>query len=208
MAFQAGAIVSKITLDRSQFSASVKGVKKQTTSMGGWVKKNSAQFKKMGLAIAAMGTAALFTFKKMVKQYVEVGDMVHKMALRTGFAAETLSELAYAADISGADISMLEKGVKKMSKTIVDASYGLETYLRVFRSLGLEVEDLLALSPEEQFMKIGSAIADMEDDTLRTAAAVDVFGRSGTMLLPLFKEGLNSFLEIFRFEQEVLCVCL
>jgi len=196
LAFQAGAIVSQITLDRSKFSASIKTVQKQTKTLGGWVKKNSRQFKAMGLVIAAMGTAALLTFKKMVKQYVEVGDMVHKMALRTGFAATTLSELAYAAEISGADISMLEKGVKKMSKTIVDASYGLETYLRVFRSLGLEVEDLLALSPEEQFFKIGNAIAEMESDTLRTAAAVDVFGRSGTMLLPFFKEGAEGIAKL------------
>lgn len=189
MPFSAGAIVSKLTLDRTKFSAGVKAVQKQTRTLGGWVKKNSAQFKAMGLAAAAAGTAALVVFTKMVKQYVEVGDMVHKMALRTGFAATTLSELAYAADISGADITMLEKGVKKMSKTIVDASYGLETYLRVFRSLGLDIQELLKLSPEEQFLKIGAAIADMESDTLRTAAAVDVFGRSGTMLLPLFKEG-------------------
>lgn len=150
----------------------------------------------MGLAIAAMGATALLTFKKMLKQYVETGDMIHKMALRTGFAAETLSELAYAADISGADITMLEKGVKKMSKTIVDAGYGLETYLRVFRSLGLEIDDLMAMDPEEQFLTIGSAIAEMENDTLRTAAAVDVFGRSGTMLLPFFKEGAEGIAKL------------
>ena len=203
MAFQAGAIVSQLTLDKSKFSTAIKGVKKETTAMGGWVKKNSAQFKRMGLAITAMGTAALFTFKKMVDKYVEVGDMVDKMSKRTAFAAETISELAYAADISGADISMLEKGVKKMSKTIVDASYGLETYLRVFRSLGLEVEDLMELSPEEQFMKIGSAIADMENDTLKTAAAVDVFGRSGTMLLPLFKEGAEGIAKLRKEAREL-----
>jgi len=203
MAFQAGAIVSQLTLDRSKFSASVRAVRKQTKNLGSWVKKNSGQFKAMGLAATAAGAAVLLTFKKMVRQYVETGDMIHKMALRTGFAAETLSELAYAADISGADITMLEKGVKKMSKTIVDASYGLETYLRVFRSLGLEVNDLLKMSPEEQFMKIGAAIADMEDDTLRTAAAVDVFGRSGTMLLPLFKEGAEG-IEKLRKEAHTL----
>lgn len=157
----------------------------------------------MGLAIAAMGAAALLTFKKMVKQYVEVGDMIHKMALRTGFAAETLSELAYAADISGADINMLEKGVKKMSKTIVDASYGLETYLRVFRSLDLEIEDLLKMKPEDQFLTLGAAIAEMESDTLRTAAAVDIFGRAGTMLLPFFKEGAEG-IEKLRKEAHTL----
>ncbi len=189
MAFSAGAIVSQLTLDRSKFSASMRTVQKQTKQLGGWVKKNSAQFKRMGMVAAAAGAAVLVVFKKMTKQYVETGDMIHKMAIRTSFAATTLSELAFAAEISGADITMLEKGTKKMAKTISDASDGLETYLRVFRKLGLNIEDLLEMSPEEQFFKIGAAIADMENVTLRTAAAVDVFGRSGTMLLPFFKEG-------------------
>ena len=174
----------------------MKAVQKQTKSLGGWVKKNSGQFKAMGVAIAAMGAAALLTFKKMVKQYVETGDMIHKMAIRTGFAAETLSELAYAADISGADINMLEKGVKKMSKTIVDASYGLETYLRVFRGLGIEIEDIMKLSPEEQFLTLGAAISKMENQTLKTAAAVDIFGRAGTMLLPFFAEGAEGMAKL------------
>lgn len=189
MAFVAGAITSKLTLDRTKFSASIKAVRKQSKSLGGWVKKNSGQFKAMGLAATAAGAAVLLTFKKMVKQYVETGDMIHKMAIRTGFAAETLSELAFAAEISGADITMLEKGVKKMAKTISDADRGMATYIDAFKAIGFEVKDLIDLSPEDQFMKIGLAIADVENPTLRAAAAVDIFGRAGTMLLPLFAEG-------------------
>ncbi len=189
MAFQAGAIVSKLTLDRSKFSASIKTVQKQTKKLGSWVKKNSAQFKRMGIAATVAGTAALVVFTKMVKKYVEMGDMIHKMSIRTGFAAETLSELAFAADISGADITMLEKGVKKMAKTISDADRGMATYIDAFKAIGLEVKDLMDLSPEDQFMKIGLAIAELEHASLRTAAAVDIFGRAGTMLLPLFAEG-------------------
>lgn len=189
MAFQAGAIVSQLTLDRSKFSASIKAVQKQSKSLGGWVKKNSGQFKAMGMAAAAAGAAALIVFKKMVKQYIEVGDMVHKMALRTGFAATALSELAYAADISGADISMLEKGVKNMAKVLVYASDGLETYAKEFRRIGLDYKDLLKLKPEEQFLRIAEAIADVEDHTIKSAAAQIIFGRAGMMLLPLFAEG-------------------
>lgn len=143
----------------------------------------------MGLAIAAMGTAALVVFKKMVKQYVEVGDMIHKMALRTGFSAEKLSELAYAADISGADISMLEKGIKKMATSIGEANLGLKTYTDAFALIGIEVKELQGLNPEEQFMKMAEGIAAIEDPTQRAYAAQKLLGRAGTMLLPLFAEG-------------------
>jgi len=189
MAFQAGAIVSQLTLDRSKFSASMKVVQKQTRRLSGWVKQNSAQFKRMGLVAAAAGTAALAVFTKMVKKYVEVGDTIHKMALRTGFAATTLSELAYAADISGADLAMLEKGVKRMARTITDAGEGLESYLRPLRRIGLEVEELQRMNPEQQFLAIAEAIGELEDPTLRAATAQEIFGRAGTMLLPLMAEG-------------------
>ena len=153
MAFQAGAIVSQITLDRSKFSASVKAVGKQTKTLGGWVKQNSAQFKRMGLAIAGMGVAALAVLTKMVKQYVETGDAIHKMALRTGFSAEALSELSHAAEISGTSLDSVEKAVKKMARTIVEADDGMAEYVDALARINLSAEDLIDLSPEKQFEK-------------------------------------------------------
>lgn len=167
----------------------MKSVQKQTKTLGNWAKQNSRQFKMMGAAIAAMGAVAIVTFTKMIKKYVEVGDMIDKMSKRTGFAAETLSELAYAAEISGADIAMLEKGVKSMAKTIAYSSDGIETYLREFRKIGINVEDLMKLNPEQQFIKIAMAISKVEHASIKSAAAQVIFGRAGMMLLPLFAEG-------------------
>jgi len=191
MPFQAGSIVSKLVLDKSKFSASVKDVAKDQKTLGGAIQKNSASFKKAGMAMTVAGGAIVASMGLMIKKYVSAGDQIHKMALRTGFATETLSELKYAAEISGSNIESLEKGVKKMSKTIVDASTGLETYVRSFDRIGLSVDELMELSPEEQFLKIAEAIAAMESPTLRAATAQEIFGRAGTELLPLFAEGVD-----------------
>jgi len=147
--------------------------------------------KAIGMAATAMGAAIVGAGVLSIKTYAQMGDEVQKMALRTGFTTEALSELRHAAEISGADLTTLEKGVKRMSGTILDASDGLETYIRTFDHLGLKVEDLMGLSPEEQFMKIASAIAEIEDPTMRAALAQDVFGRAGTELLPLFDQGAD-----------------
>jgi len=189
MAFVAGSIISKLVLDKSKWSQSIGAVKKDQQTLGGYVTANSAKFKQMGMAMTAAGGAIMASFGLVIKQFVKAGDEVHKMALRTGFATETLSELRYAAEISGANLGSLEKGVKKMSKTIVDAGFGLTTYIRAFDNIGMSVKDLEGLNPEEQFLKIGYAIADVEDPTQRAAAAVDIFGRAGTQLLPMFAAG-------------------
>ena len=206
MAFSAGAIVSKLSLDRSKFSASIKTVQKQTRSLGGWVKNNSAQFKKMGKVMVVAGAAIVGTLAMMIRSYVKAGDEIHKMALRTGFSTEALSALKYAADISGASLDDLEKAVKKMAKTISDASKeggALATYVRAFDRIGLSADDLIALKPEEQFDKITRAIANLESPTLRAALAQEIFGRAGTKLLPLMAEGAEGMDRLKKKAEEL-----
>ncbi|NVM57434.1 MAG: phage tail tape measure protein, partial [Desulfobacterales bacterium] len=79
-----------------------------------------------------------------------------------------------------------------MSKTINDATKAggaMATYVRAFDQLGLKAEELIELSPEDQFDRIARAIANVESPTIRAARAQDIFGRAGTQLLPLFAAG-------------------
>jgi len=189
--WNAGSITSKLVLDKSKWSASVKDVAKDQKTLGGAIQKNSASFKKMGMAMTVAGGAIVASMGLMIKKYVTAGDQIDKMSKRTGFAAETLSELRYAAEISGANIESLEKGVKRMAKTIVDAGDGMATYIRSFDRIGVSVKDLQDLNPEQQFLTIAEAIAKVEDPTIRAATAQDIFGRAGTQLLPLFNLGVD-----------------
>lgn len=175
-------LLVKIGADTTKFQT---GLKKSQ----GLMKKHAAQFRKIGRGAAIAGAAVAGAVALMIRNYVRAGDEVHKMAKRTGFSTEALSELRYAADICGADIRALEKGVKRMAKTITDAAEGMTTYLRAFKRIGIEVEELQGLKPEEQFDRIARAIANVEDATIRAATAQDIFGRAGTQLLPLFAEG-------------------
>jgi len=189
--FLAGAIVGKMILDRTQWQQSVDKVKSDEKTLAGSASRMSSKFAGVGKAMTIAGGAIVGTLGMMVKSYVKAGDEVHKMALRTGFATETLSELRYAAQISGADLTSLEKAVKKMQKTIVDASEGMTTYQRAFERIGVNYKELQGLHPEQQFEILARAIASVEDPTIRAATAQDIFGRAGTKLLPLFAQGVD-----------------
>ncbi len=155
-------------------------------------KRNKAMndaFKRMAMVGTAAFASIVASIGLSIRSYAKAGDEVQKMALRTGFATETLSELRYMAEISGTSIQGLENGVKRMARTIVEADRGMETYARAFNDLGLEVDKIMAMNPEEQFMTIAEAIAEVEDPTRRAAYAQEIFGRAGTELLPLFAEG-------------------
>jgi hypothetical protein len=162
-------------------SGKMKTIGKSATDM-------SATFKKAGLAITALGVGMAIALGKMVTSYAEAGDEVAKMAHRTGLGTEALSELHHVANITGTDLSSIEKAVRTMTGAITDANEGMTTYIRAFERIGLSIEDLIGLSPEEQFWKIARAIGDLEDETLKVATAADIFGRAGTQLLPMMDE--------------------
>jgi len=172
----------KIGADDSELQAALN---KANTS----IQNHAAQFKKVGRAMTIAGTAIVGSVGLMISKYVEAGDWIDKMSKRTGIGATALSELAYAADISGASLNDVERGVKRMAGSILDAHSGLESYARAFRQMGVSVDELMQMNPEQQFLTISEAIASIEDPTIRAALAQDVFGRAGTSLLPMMAEG-------------------
>ena len=152
--FLAGSIVGKMLLDKSGWDKGIKDVAKDQKAVGGMSDEMSKKVRGIGMAMTVAGAAITATIGKMVKDYVKAGDEVHKMALRTGFATETLSELRYVAEISGTNLNSLETATKRMSRTLMDAAGGLDTAKDALARINLTVGELIGLSPEEQFLKI------------------------------------------------------
>lgn len=155
-----------------------------------------AKMRRFGSAMASIGTqitgaTALVAapLAASVKIFTSYGDSVAKMAARTGWSVEALSELQYAAGLSGADVSQLENGIRRMQSTVYDAGRGLSTANDALKDLGVSAGELQGLSPEEQFKLLAQRVSQVEDPTLRAALAMRVFGRSGTALLPLMANG-------------------
>lgn len=130
--------------------------------------------------------------------FAEAGSELNDMSERTGASVEGLSALKYAAQQTGADVGSLETGFKKMGQTLANAAEGSDQAKESLQKVGVSVSDLQGLSPEEQFAKIADGISQIGDPAKRTAAAIDIFGKSGTDLLPILNggsEGLAAFRE-------------
>ena len=177
-----------ITAD-DKASAQMNEVGKSTNKLG-------INFKALGVALVA-ATAALGAFIfKATKDWAAAGDVFDKMTDRTGIAVEKLSELDYVLRLSGSSIEDFEKANKKLSATIQDAGYGLETYTRAFDELGLDIAMLQKLSPEEQFWAVAHALAEIDNESNQIALAQDLFGRAGTALLPMLADGADAIAEM------------
>ena len=171
----ANEVVINVTADTSRAKAGLAGIADKMKSVG-----RAATV--AGGIIAGIGVASITAFAKM-------GDEVQKMALRTGFSTEALSELRVAAELSGSSLKGMETGIRRMSKVIIDAKDGLAESKDALDRMGVSVDDLVEKSPEVQFEILTMALADMSDKTEQVATAQEVFGRAGTALLPMLAEG-------------------
>lgn len=168
---------------RDRVTAGLKRVQKNFTAWG-------KSFTAAGGALAGASAAVLSPLFAAANSFATAGDAIQKMALRTGVSAEALSELSYAAGASGTDIGTVEKALARAQKVIHEAGEGMKSQRKILKGLGLDYKQLGTLSPEEQFMSVAGAIGAIEDPTARAAQAMEIFGRSGTQLLPLLGDDI------------------
>ena len=184
-----GDALLKLRVDKAEFDKSMQQVTQQMQGFDNSLKKVQTTCNNLGKVMLGMGTAIVGGLVGATIASAKLGDEILEMSQRTGLGTVALSELRYMAQVSGTSLSGLESSVKRMQVTLVDASKGSVAATQSIKGLGLSVEDLMALSPEEQFYEIVEAIANIEDPTIRAATAVDIFGRSGTDLLPMLAGG-------------------
>ena len=133
-----------------------------------------------------------------VREWASGGAELARLAEKAGTTVEAISALGYAARRCGVDTGRLAMGIRRMQVAIAGAAQGMPLAGKALASIGASVEDLAKLRPEEQFRYLADRIAAVPNPTLRAAAAVKIFGKSGTELLPLLNQGAAG---IARFEQ-------
>lgn len=150
----------------------------------------------IGTTMTAAGAAITGTLGVIAKKFSEQGDALEELSQRTGFGVEALSELGYAAEKSGTNLGGLEAANRKLAKAIMDSADGTGAAADALGKLGLTYQDLAGLKPEDQFLKVAYAVAGIKDPTERSSLALQVFGKQGTMLLPMLEGGAKGLDEM------------
>ena len=122
-------------------------------------------------------------------------DSLNDLSARTGIGVESLQGYALAAQMAGVDTEAFGSAVQKLAVNIGKATPG-DALDKSLRQINLSVAELRALAPEQQFAQIGEAISQLPTAADRAAAAVEIFGKQGAALAPLFREGAASIDEL------------
>lgn len=138
-----------------------------------------------GLFAPLLGAAAITVVVRGFKSIVDSMDEMNKAAQRVGLSTKEISALAYAADLSGASFAELETGLSQFSRRLQEVGEGTTKAGKLLRQFGVEAGD----DTQAALAKIADGFARAEDGAGKTAAAMELFGRAGTSLIPLLNQG-------------------
>ena len=176
------------TLKFDKLSSQISGVGDKITGAGRALAPFSAA---AGAAIAGAGTLGV--------KAAATGAQIDDLSLRLGISAEKVQEYQYVTAQAGVEWAVFEKALIKARAAIVDLSAGtINNASKALQSLGLRIEDFD--SKEAMFDGIIDALAGMEDKTLQTAYANEIFGdKIANQMLPFLNAGADA---INQFKSE------
>lgn len=136
-------------------------------------------------AVVGFGAAA----SAVARGLVDLEDRVEKLgntADKLGVSFEFIQTLEEAGNRSGVSIESVSTAFGKLQKVLAGADEESKAATEALSKLGVSFADLENLSPEEQIRLIGEKLQGIEDPAKRTAAAMQIFGKSGADLIPFF----------------------
>ena len=189
MSAEVGSVKYKVELDDSGLDQEVSKTESTLSSKLG---KAAAGAGKAAAGALAIGTTAMVGLGKAAidgaKDAAAFGDNIDKMSQKIGISAEAFQEWDYIFSQNGADISILETGMKTLSSSVADAGNGSKSAQEKFKALGLSYKDLGKMSQQDIFATVIKRLQEMPEGAERTALAADLLGKSAMELGPLLNQ--------------------
>lgn len=170
--------MAKASKSVAAFTKTAKGIATALTGITG------------ALSVGGVGLA-------IAKQFKALDDLA-KNAQRIGVTTEAYAGLAHAAELTGNRIETMIPAIQKMQKALAEG-----TKNDVLKNLGLDPAALAKASPDQAFLSIAGAIAEVHNPAQRAAAAMQLFEESGANLMPLFNQGAEGIAKMMQEAKEL-----
>ncbi len=146
---------------------------------------------KIAAGISAIGAGIITPIALAAKSFADFGSEIDDASQRSGIGAEAMSELGYAAKLSGTDMSTVEKASSKLQKNVAAAAMGNKAMAESFDAIGLSARKLESMGPEQQFMEVAKAVGAIKNPTIQTYRALQIFGKGGHRTVAAAKVGYS-----------------
>ena len=142
---------------------------------------------KWGTAIVAGASTAVAGLAKFAQSSAATADNIDKMSQKIGISREAYQELDFICSQSGTSVDSLQMGMKSLLTAMNGAVSGTESNIAQFERLGVTVTDANGnlRSQEEVMWDVMAALQSMDNQAEKARLANELFGRSGSELMPL-----------------------
>lgn len=175
-------VKARISLDASGFHRSLSGAVSAVGRLGRAMGSLAAKLSAIGAPLSAGALAA------GLKDALELGGQLSDLSARVGAPVKDLVILRQAFEDNGLAADQVGPAINRMQKALSGVNEDGQPTNKMFERLGLNMEELAAMSPVGQFRAVGEAIARLASPSERAAAAMAIFGKSGGELLTLFRD--------------------
>lgn len=137
-------------------------------------------------AIAGFGLA----FRNITQGLIALDDRVEKLgntADKLGVSFEFVQTLDEAARRSGTSIDAVSAAFGRLQKSVLGVDEESKAAQKALADIGVTAQQIQELDPQRQYELISQAISRIENPARRTAAAIALFGKAGSDLLPVFR---------------------
>ena len=154
----------------------------------------SETFEKMTTGFLGIGIVGGI-FGHLESEAADFAIQMRNLSLTTGIAAPTLGGLHDVVKEMGGDFDAVSTGLSKMLKAQEAAVTGSAKQIEGFKMVGLSVNELKTLTPEELLFRVAEGFQTVGSSAEKNTAAVDIFGKGGRALIPVFAALGDSFRE-------------
>ncbi len=159
----------------------------------------AAEFFGVSVGVEALSSA--------IETAVSRGENLSRLADRMHTTTESLSELQYAAQMTGVNFDALTGAFDRMQKNVGMAAEGSGRAKTAIADLHLSASKLLALPFDQQLSVIANAFQKIQNPAQQTQLAMQLFGNEGAALVPFLKLGAAGIDEL-RAEADKLGITL
>lgn len=134
----------------------------------------------------------------MSKEAASAADSLATLSLQTGVSTDSLQKFQYASDLIDVSLETLQSSLTKLTANMAKTQEGNEGLQKAFNDLGVKVSnaDGSLRDANDVFLEAVDALGEIQNQTERDAAAMEIFGKSAQELNPLIDAGSERLREL------------
>lgn len=191
-------LFGSIFVDTEEADKSISKTDKKAGGLGKTLLKGVSSAGKFALGLGTAAAAGATALMGIATESAEAADEIDKMSQKMGISKQGYQEWSYVMGQNGMEISTLNTGMKTLVNQMESAANGSATASGYFDQLGVSIYDVDGKLKDQETMlnDVIYALADVEDSTLKSALATDLFGKAGTEMLPMLNSGADGMRDL------------